>query len=88
MNTLLGFRDPHAFALDQVLALGLEDQVDQPLLDGVQQLTRDQASYLRLLLLRSTETDEVVRITHEQFCLCLEAAQQSHMVPEPNALMQ
>jgi hypothetical protein len=88
MTTILGFRDPHAFATDQVLALGLEDQADQPLLNGVQQLTRDQASYLRLLLLRASESESVVRMTQEQFQQCLESAQQFYIAPESTAMMQ
>ncbi|MDD2745036.1 MAG: hypothetical protein PHU93_00705 [Candidatus Gracilibacteria bacterium] len=86
--TLLGFRDPHAFAKDQVLGLGLEDQEDQPLYDGIDTLTRDQASYLRLLLVGHTDSNEVIRTTKEQFHIYLEAAQQFYVVPENTTLMQ
>lgn len=86
--TLLWFRDPHAFAKDQAFGLGLEDQEDQPLYDGIDALTRDQASYLRLLLIGQSGSDVVIRTTKEQFQIYLEAAQQFYVVPENTTLMQ
>jgi hypothetical protein len=64
--TILGFRDPHAFAKEQTYLLGLDDQEDQPLYDGIDSLSRDQASYLRLRMLGVTQSGDRVSLTKEK----------------------
>ncbi len=75
LMTTLGFRDPYAFAKDAVLRLGMEDQNDQLFLDAIDTLTRDQASYLRLLLLEVTSIEGVVSMTKDRLLQLMYAAQ-------------
>lgn len=72
--TILGFRDPHAFTKEKILMMGLEDQEDQPFLDAVDTLTRDQASYLRLLMLNATHVDGIISITKDRLTDLLSTA--------------
>lgn len=73
--TILGFRDPYAFTKDTVLRLGMENQEDQPFLDAIDTLTRDQASYLRLLMLHATSAEGVVFMTKDRLMCLIDAAQ-------------
>lgn len=80
----LGFRDPHAFARQETLSLGLEDQQDQPVLDAIDTLSRNQASYLRLLILR--DLDSVQTLTKERFLSLIEMAGTFSLVEEPQTI--
>jgi hypothetical protein len=78
--TILGFRDPYAFAKDAVLSLGMEDQNDQLFLDTIDKLTRDQASYLRLLMLHTTTVEGVVTLTKDRLSQLIYAAQNFQLI--------
>jgi hypothetical protein len=85
--TLLGFRDPHEYAKQEIFMLGLDNQEDQPLYDAIQHLTRDQASYLRLLLLDSPRIDGVITMTKDRLTELIDTAKLFSIV-EGNSQMQ
>ncbi len=84
--TILGFRDPHAFAKNETFFLGLEQQEDQPLLDAIENLTRDQASYLRLLILSNRHVGVTISLTKERMSELISAARNFQIAEESRTM--